>query len=334
MGVFATVLAYGVIQSAPKAHAETVSNSPDVISSAHHKTNRADTYYVIPPKNFDPQNASDAELKTFGFPKRPKDSKQLLSWKESMKHAKKFVVPTFTNTNKVNAQYTYTSPNWSGYEQEEYSTHQFDDVESKWTVPSVSSSKSNTDSSAWVGIGGDSSLSSTWKLIQAGTEQDKGSSSTNYYFWHEELSYSAGNPEVKVTSIACRPGDNVLVSVSYSSGDVHYFLEDTTLNTYTQFTVTNKSAYYKGNSAEYIMERPEIGNSYSYLANYDFTSFWGARASYSGSSTMYTPGEWSSNGHILDKLNMNDGNLLTSTGTLYSKDFTNDAFGVTWQGYH
>ena len=98
-----------------------------------------------------------------------------------------------------------TSKNWSGYY---LNGNGFTSVSSTFTVPSVSSASTNTDTSEWVGIDGVTNTN----LIQAGVSESY-SALTNRvttYAWWEILPA----PETQISTISPSPGDRITVSIA------------------------------------------------------------------------------------------------------------------------
>ena len=53
------------------------------------------------PSSFNPLTATDAELKQYGFPRRPTDPTELAQWTTLMEHAKIFITPQFKILNRT-----------------------------------------------------------------------------------------------------------------------------------------------------------------------------------------------------------------------------------------
>ena len=159
-----------------------------------------------------------------------------------------------------------TSNNWSGVELRG-SGGPFAWVSSWWVVPSVTGeSNTQTNSSTWVGIDGDS----TTDLAQAGTEQDAFGTGnalvTTYRAWTELLPNQP--TELVVSSLAINPGDQIFAEVWIGSAGgspsltaptpfMVVCLEDMTSSGSACFNYTPLAGTVVGGSeAEWIMERP------------------------------------------------------------------------------
>jgi hypothetical protein len=113
-------------------------------------------------------------------------------------------------------------------------------------VPSVSPSASNTYSSTWVGLDGDSSSSKT--VEQIGTEQDYINGKAVYYAWYEMY------PKALVKlDLVIQPGDTIHAEVKYLGNNTYELsLDDVTRDE--PFTTDIVSAKPIRSSAEWIEE--------------------------------------------------------------------------------
>jgi hypothetical protein len=257
-----------------------------------------DINVVAPPANFNPLKASDAELAEYNFPERPTDPQSLADWEDAMGDYKQFVKPNF----KLKKQQTQQIPqaltsydnyftNWSGWIKQ-YDGNTYKAVSGNWTVPNVATNtEPNNDyaySSTWVGLGG---VGNGTQLMQAGTEQDYhyttsnyDSSYSNYYMWWEVLPAS----QTEVSSPAIKPGDAIYVSVSYTSGSFHWYLEDKTTGKTTSGSKAYSTSYYDGSTAEWIVERTQLADgSLPDLAHFGTESFTSDQAETSGGTWKY-----------------------------------------------
>jgi Peptidase A4 family len=246
--------------------------------------------YDLPPAEFNPLTASDAELEQWGFPPRPstEDAAAYGRW-EKIATAKR-VTPKLTFTNiyhgpaqnvKIgppikNATST-TSSNWSGYVVAGANglfTPNNSDVFSVWIVPAAHQASSPPTctstwvySSQWVGFDGWGS----GDVLQAGTEADANCSSTSYYFWYEWYPFA----ETRI-SLPVGPGDVAQVTVTYKTTSPHGQAVILNLTTGQSSVISfnpPSGTNYVGNSAEWIMERPTINGSLPDLSNYVYDLF-------------------------------------------------------------
>jgi hypothetical protein len=172
---------------------------------------------------------------------------------------------------------TVVSISWCGYSASsslENPQPQVSHVTASWTVPYVNPSFSNTLSVAWVGIGGQYDRT----LIQIGTAHDSVFGKVTYSAWYELLP----DRPVSIGIIKLSPGDIVLASIT---------LVDPIMNTWSiemQDITTGKSfqknVIYDSSmlSAEWVIERPYVGNTISSLANFGKVTFTGCSATIDG----------------------------------------------------
>lgn len=170
------------------------------------------------------------------------------------------------------------SLNWSGFlaDPTPYTTPNY--VQANWTEPSVSYPSGETQpyalSSIWPGLGGDSSGTT---LVQDGTSQQVTSSGTQtHFFWFEVV---PGEYEQQVTNLVPSVGDSVATDVYWASGTATFTFCDFTKN---QCVSGSQSSSAPSNSAEWIVERPELASggysSYHFAAlpNFSKVNFTGS----------------------------------------------------------
>lgn len=153
-------------------------------------------------------------------------------------------------------------------------------VSGSWTVPSVTSTGSQSYSSIWIGIGGEFDQT----LIQVGTEQDSVNGSATYYAWYEMLP----NTAVLIPSFEVSPADQIQASIalsSLSSNTWSISIKDLTSGGNFQSTFTYAS---KQLSAEWIVERPELNGALTELANFGSATFTDCSATLSEKSGSIT----------------------------------------------
>ena len=257
-------------------------------------TNRPDVWaFPAPPTNFDPNDASDEELRSFGFPPKPNDAQRLDTWRMVTGSAGRRIVPEFGKSRvshrpaqtlrseqnvtvrnyagqSVNPS-SLSSSNWSGFALENDNVP-FTDVLGVWTIPSVmlppgascSSGVLGYFSSDWDGIDG----LTNQNLVQAGTEGDvecsNGTASLHYDAWFEWIP----NPESPLSNFTVEPGDGMAVEVTVvNSTTADFFIVDLTTGQSTSFQATAPAgASVVGASAEWIHEAPEVNGSIATLA--------------------------------------------------------------------
>ena len=176
-----------------------------------------------------------------------------------------------------------TSPDWSGYSistdlrnpQPKVTT-----VSATWTIPKVTTGQGNSFSAAWIGIGGQFDQT----LIQVGTQHDSSRSSASYAAWYELL------PDYPVTinQLTIKPGDTISASIALTSIETNTWTititDVTTGRTYTTTTVYDSSML----SAEWVVERPTVGNRIGSLSNFGEVTFSGCSATVGGKTGSIT----------------------------------------------
>jgi hypothetical protein len=243
-----------------------------------------------PPAGFDPLTASQADLATYGLPPRPsplgRSATAYAIWARIMKAAKHHVMPQIRMTDRrhgpailragIQHASAQTSLNWSGQVLTSGSTSfgssAFAEVTAQWVISAVQEpvgSCSGTDVSAiWVGIDG---LNSS-DVLQAGTEGDtacsNGVTTQNYYPWFEwypNYSYEVQNfIEFRGATVY------VVVHATSATNGTAMFVNLQT-NAYTNVGITAPAGTsLKGNSAEWIVERPTIGQPGTFGTLADF----------------------------------------------------------------
>jgi hypothetical protein len=267
--------------------------------------------YPLPPVNFHPLSASDAELEGHGFPPRP-DVRAPTAYE----HWKRLVsVPRVANpvlqqtriyngraqrllTGQTlsNGAVAATSLNWSGYVVTAASgtfTSNGSYVYAEWVVPRAQQAFGVCNgfwdySSQWNGFDGVASND----VLQAGTEADAYcSGSTQLPFYSSWIEWDPF-PETRVSIPAVRPGDLMASEVWYTTTPPfgHAYLVNYTLQQGQVYGFNPPAGTtFVGNTAEWVVERPYIvGIGFADLTNYAADQF---NVDYAyNSSSYFTPG--------------------------------------------
>jgi hypothetical protein len=149
-------------------------------------------------------------------------------------------------------------------------------VSASWIVPSVTDIGTDAYSAVWVGIGGEFDQT----LIQVGTEQDFFSGQPYYSAWYEMLPSNA----VTIDSITVSPGDQMAASIKIVNQNSNLWsISLTDISTNQNFTI---NSFYSSQqlSAEWIVERPEVNNVLTELANFGNVSFTNCQATFNANS--------------------------------------------------
>lgn len=289
------------------------------------------------PQGFDPLSAADSQLEDYGFPKRPdiNDTKAYSRWVQAVSGTR--IVPEFENSGRrhlpnqrtgksevVGNTTSSTSGNWSGYSIQKSGTP-FVQVEGIWIVPSVNNQFSSINGymSEWVGIDGNCTCND---LIQDGTEQQYTGGKATYYAWIEFIPQN----EVIVPNFSVAPGD-VITAYSWVSeksnviyGDYYLYNANTKKSVSASIKIPPKTTF-SGKSVEWIVERTEVGGSFSNpLPNYAFSYMDNAYAFLNGSSHVYTYTSFPN-----ESITMNQGS--TKLSKAYGQD--SDSLWFEWLAY-
>jgi hypothetical protein len=280
-----------------------------------------------PPADFDPLTASDEALREWGYPPRPTaaaGSEALALWTRAVTAHVKRVIPqlkirpgvyhrpaTGLRTVSVSADgknTAATSGNWSGVALVPGSGEQpFYLVEASWMVPTVKQAPGTCSggwdySSEWVGLGG---LSDAY-LFQSGSAAnvycDVGNNIPEYFPWIEWLPAAEAvlyeNAKTE-TLYPFQPGDIVLVEVWATdfkkgvskTGNLLY--QDLTQGWSIALSGISASSLggseVTGQSAEWIVERTDVGGSLATLPDY-IADPWVATAAEDLAKLEYLPG--------------------------------------------
>jgi hypothetical protein len=182
-----------------------------------------------------------------------------------------------SQSENVNAPSVLRVKQWSGYMVnfgEENSSALVTGVSGSWQVPAISPTENNTFSSVWVGIGGYGEKT----LIQAGTEQEFVDGQAYYLAWYEILP----NYLTRITSMLVQPGDTVTASISLVNDNANTWLIE--VNDVTRGGHFEKTVIYPSSrlSAEWIVERPNVNNVTSTLANFGNVTLTDCKATIAG----------------------------------------------------
>ncbi len=294
--------------------------------------------FPAPPAGFDPLQSNDADLAYYGFPSRPdqqQDPNHYAQWHKMVSVPKQWIPlqvvrtivrhssPKFLGTNGkiVNnaATLSYNSLNWSGYANLAANgtfASNGANVSAQIAVPTVSAVSCNNTweySSEWVGFDGFDSND----VLQAGVGADalcyNKKQYGNYNAWIEWYP----NNSLAITNLAIHPGDAVDVQVTYnassSSGTIYFDNYTTGVAGSIGLKMPNGTTY-MGNSAEWVLERPEVNGSLATLPSFVADTFTNAQTQ-SASRQAY-PSSCSYCTDIYDIDMVNTSNAILSQPTL------------------
>lgn len=271
-----------------------------------------------PPPGFEPLKADDAELTRHGFPRRPVESLEAMQRYEAVLRRLQgkfhYIVPVFRRREDIRhrpleqAAGTETFSNWSGAVQHAPKGQSFRWVQGDWTIPNV---YAPTDGafycSNWIGIDGDGS----GDVCQAGVECEVFQTALftvrNIYAWWEWFPEN----EVAIPNFPVGAGDEItclICTTGAGATTAAVFIANQSSGAATSFTIhAPKGTQLVGNSAEWVVERPEVNGVLSSLADYGSVFFFNADA-YDGSAILDA-----GNGNNID---MTEGGNVVSEGVL------------------
>lgn len=248
---------------------------------------------ISPPVDFNPLTASDAQLLSYGLPRRPDaSSRGFAQWVTVVTHAKTRgceehagSVSALPHTGREKAKLSDVQGyNWSGVENinETYNV-----AEGNWTVPCINygQSPTNSDVGDWVGLGGEGS-----NLLQAGTYWDY--VNRVWYSFYMEVGTGSHTPKIdEFHTLAC--GHNMYAQVDYNqtfSGDSYYLVEDLSDGNY--WASFNNFAP-ATNTAEWIDEATTCNGNLDWRMMADFGDvFWTDGLSGTSYSTLQVINYW------------------------------------------
>jgi hypothetical protein len=265
------------------------------------------TTAVAPPEGFNPLEASDTELATYGFPPRPDPQEHPAAnatWQKAMKASHHRITPELQLMNVYHGpakgtsvkETNTTSSNWSGsVDLDGASTYNSNTsayyIVAEYVVPvarqAYGACTNGWDySSSWIGMDGWGS----GDVLQAGTESDAFcwvfGTSTNYYAWYEWYP----NGSVGISNFPINPGDDVFVEVwntSATQGYAYMVNYNTDQTVEIGFTAPS-NAHFIGNSFEWVVERPTVNGTLATLTNY-ISDYFSSCYGYTHGGAEYTP---------------------------------------------
>ena len=276
--------------------------------------------FPVPPDGFNPVDASDEDLATYGFPPRPSNEADLIAWKKDMSYYKGTPIPELAQTNTIfgrnisnmnqsnritpiksnNQIFSQTSSNWSGYFSDvsgmnnKYTQVQFDYVHH--TISGIAGTADTGTIKQWA--------------------------------WFEYLSPTHMNLPVEITSLAIHPGDNIHIYIAVSAAlnyFNYYIANNTTGQSASDIVTIDISEYYDGTTAEWITEKAT-----SNLPNFGSITMTNCKAilytSYYWTNLSYMSGVVSI---ILTNNGLPTGTALCTPGPIYNYN----SFTSTWNGY-
>jgi hypothetical protein len=247
-----------------------------------------------PPRDFDPSTASDAKLLHHGFPLRPdpaRSPRASRAWEQAMRLRREgrftHVVPELQElpdyvhgphkpVSNANPGTRNGSFNWSGAVLSvDPQVDRIASVFSNWTVPHAYSPNPGDGktyfSSHWIGIDGASATAQD--ILQAGTETDvTGSGPPSCFAWWEWFPAVS----IKISNLPFAPGDIASVFLCPTGPtSARVAIANGTSRQQVVLEVTGPAGFpLVGNSAEVIIERPQVNGQPTELPLYGESFFY------------------------------------------------------------
>jgi hypothetical protein len=268
------------------------------------------TVFASVPEGFEPDTATDQELRDYGYPPRPDagETTALAAWQRAVHTTR---VPTdlverpgvfhgpvqHSALQQPTPTVEYgTDGNWSGVILDAKNAG-FDAIVGTWAVPNVASQvkgTANAYSSMWVGLDG----YGIKDLIQDGTESDWVNGKPLYDAWVEVLP----SAEVVVKGLPVTPGDAIYASTQYAVVDGTAYAYFYMSNANTNQNVSVRIAFptnltFTGQSAEWVVERTQVDGTFEHpMPRYGeaFMSTAYAYRTATGTSVLYPANDTSS----------------------------------------
>src|SRR4030042_2266403 len=178
---------------------------------------------------------------------------------------------------------TLTSSDWAGYSRSTSLKNPQPTVTSvtgSWTVPSVTPPQGYAYSAAWIGVGGQFDQT----LIQTGTQHDSLNGDQSYSAWYELLP----DLPITITTMQIKPGDIIKATITQTDSITNTWsinISDQTTGQSYRTSVVYESTML---SAEWVVERPTIGNRVGALANFGSVKFTDCSATMGGKTGKIT----------------------------------------------
>jgi hypothetical protein len=254
---------------------------------------------TVPPADFDPHAATDAQLRRYGFPARPKSGPGRARWEAFYpRHKIDYVVPEMCGNPNVThrprlrtmphsqagpaaAPTPAYSPNWSGgMALAVPGDVEFTAAFIQWNEPTFNATCPSTSGyTIWSGLGGwGADVRPVWGLLQAGVDNVGGSGPNTDYAWWEALNQNDDQtlPEQVITNMKVSAGNQVQAATYYNPTDktVSFQIYNITTNKLvtlgpwttiidnTQHVKGLASDFYDGSSGDIIAERPSVNDEY------------------------------------------------------------------------
>jgi hypothetical protein len=214
-----------------------------------------------------------------------------------------------------------SSYNWSGYVTQESSGATFTEVTTTYKQPVVTCPVTNAFTVFWVGFDGwnDSTVE------QDGTGAECVNGTPDYFAWWEMYPTNSIQP----MSMPIAPGNKIKATVTYAAGSGTYTMTVSDLTTGQQNTATatcGSGLQCLRSVAEWIVERPSVGQNLAPLAKWKTFALNGDKAAATPSGAALKPISHFTNDNVT-MVSKTDGSTLAKAGKLGS---AGTSFTSTW----
>jgi hypothetical protein len=238
--------------------------------------------FTPPPQDFDPIKADDRQLAIHGYPRRPDDPDLRDRWEQVFGRPIQMIEPTLLPMPQGRPQVPVrvrpapetqgaeSSGTWAGAVVDAPAGDRVAWVEGTWNVPNVSPPVGYDydvwyTASTWLGIAG---VEGSGESLHAGVDSDviwfPDAREQQCLPWYE---WSGGT--FWITNLPVAPGDTLSCLIcADSTTSASIFMYNLTSGVAAPFAVTAPSETFLGGSAEWIVERVEIGASGPALARF------------------------------------------------------------------
>jgi len=254
--------------------------------------------YPLPPADFDPLSATNAQLEQHGLPARPDqdtESELFQNWSLLLGRPFNVIVPEFPqHVGDLLPVLVYkvgrggrrgfrrfeNSRNWSGAYIVPQRPRRFVHMVGTWHVPMPSlppvlpedavPGNDEYQSSTWIGIDGHRRYPNS-SLPQIGTSQffkvadgiETVTTAAWWQWWSMDGNFpphDRNNPPVAITNFPVSVGDEISAGLTVEpAGDVHFYIKNQTTGLFTTFLVIAPGPILPlGSTAEWVMERPTV----------------------------------------------------------------------------
>jgi len=275
-----------------------MTTQPDLPSHYLEEIARRAHAYPLPPADFDPLSATDAQLDQYGLPARPDQEAEpelFQYWSWLLGKPFRVITPEFSIPGggvppapadhagcigRRGVRGRENSRNWSGLYIEPQRANKFVQVIGSWHVPQPSvppvlpegavAGNGEYQSSTWIGIDGHRSYPNS-SMPQIGTGQfirvadgiKTVTTSAWWEWWSKDDQFppqDRSNLSVTINNFPISVGDEISAGLTVQSTDeVRFYIKNQSTGLFTTFLVIAPGSILPlGSTAEWIMERPTV----------------------------------------------------------------------------